>query len=101
VGTLAILTACDCALDAGKVLVLVRRSIWLSVTSIASDPRRCRRKRHVVGAGWSANGRNSRHLDPRLRLAEGVKMDIDIKVENGKVPVFRTRVALPFKYEMS
>jgi dodecin len=32
-----------------------------------------------------------------LRLAEVVKMDM--KVENGKVTAFRTRVALSFKYE--
>jgi len=32
-----------------------------------------------------------------LRIAEVVKMDM--KVENGKVAAFRTRVALSFKYE--
>jgi flavin-binding protein dodecin len=32
-----------------------------------------------------------------LRVAEVVKMDM--KVENGKVMAFRTRVALSFKYE--
>ena len=32
-----------------------------------------------------------------LRVAEVVKMDM--KVENGKVTAFRTRVALSFKYE--
>jgi flavin-binding protein dodecin len=32
-----------------------------------------------------------------LRIAEVVKMDM--KVENGKVIAFRTRVALSFKYE--
>ena len=32
-----------------------------------------------------------------LRVAEVVKMDM--KVENGKVAAFRTRVALSFKYE--
>ena len=32
-----------------------------------------------------------------LRLAEVTKMDM--KVENGKVTGFRTRVSLPFKYE--
>jgi flavin-binding protein dodecin len=32
-----------------------------------------------------------------LRIAEVVKMDM--KVENGKVLAFRTRVALSFKYE--
>jgi hypothetical protein len=32
-----------------------------------------------------------------LRVAEVVKMDM--KVENGKVVAFRTRVALSFKYE--
>ena len=32
-----------------------------------------------------------------LRIAEVVKMDM--KVENGKVVAFRTRVALSFKYE--
>jgi dodecin len=32
-----------------------------------------------------------------LRIAEVVKMDM--KVENGKVTAFRTRVALSFKYE--
>jgi dodecin len=32
-----------------------------------------------------------------LRLAEVVKMDM--KIENGKVTAFRTRVALSFKYE--
>jgi len=32
-----------------------------------------------------------------LRVAEVTKMDV--KVENGKVTAFRTRVALSFKYE--
>ena len=32
-----------------------------------------------------------------LRIAEVVKMDM--KVENGKVAAFRTRVSLSFKYE--
>jgi flavin-binding protein dodecin len=32
-----------------------------------------------------------------LRIAEVMKMDV--KVENGKVVAFRTRVALSFKYE--
>jgi hypothetical protein len=32
-----------------------------------------------------------------LRVAEVVKMDV--KVENGKVTAFRTRLALSFKYE--
>ena len=32
-----------------------------------------------------------------LRIAEVVKLDM--KVENGKVVAFRTRVALSFKYE--
>jgi len=32
-----------------------------------------------------------------LRIAEVMKMDM--KVENGKVVAFRTRVALSFKYE--
>ena len=32
-----------------------------------------------------------------LRVAEVTKMDM--KVENGKVTAFRTRVALSFKYE--
>ena len=32
-----------------------------------------------------------------LRVAEVTKMDM--KVENGKVAAFRTRVALSFKYE--
>jgi flavin-binding protein dodecin len=32
-----------------------------------------------------------------LRVAEVVKMDM--KVDNGKVTAFRTRVALSFKYE--
>jgi Dodecin len=40
-------------------------------------------------------GRYLMFLD--LRLAEVVKMDM--KVENGKVTAFRTRVALSFKYE--
>ena len=34
-----------------------------------------------------------------LRVAEVVKMDM--KIEDGKVTTFRTRVALSFKYEMS
>ena len=34
-----------------------------------------------------------------LRVAEVVKMDM--KLENGKVTAFRTRVALSFKYETS
>ena len=32
-----------------------------------------------------------------LRIAEVVKMDV--KVDNGKVTAFRTRLALSFKYE--
>jgi dodecin len=34
-----------------------------------------------------------------LRVAEVVKMDM--KVENGKVTAFRTRVALSFKYDVA
>jgi flavin-binding protein dodecin len=34
-----------------------------------------------------------------LRVAEVTHMDMDMKVEDGKVTAFRTRVALSFKYE--
>ena len=43
------------------------------------------------GLGHQATG------SPDLRVAEVMKMDM--KVEDGKVTAFRTRVALSFKYE--
>ena len=58
----------------------------------------------VVGVSetsWEDAGRNavetaSEHLRD-LRIAEVTKMDM--KVEEGKVVAYRTRVALSFKYE--
>ena len=58
----------------------------------------------VVGvseASWEDAGRRAVEIAAAslrdLRIAEVVKMDM--KVENGKVAAFRTRVALSFKYE--
>jgi flavin-binding protein dodecin len=58
----------------------------------------------VVGVSeksWEEAGRNAvetaAHSLRDLRIAEVVKMDM--KVEEGKVVAFRTRVALSFKYE--
>ena len=58
----------------------------------------------VVGVSeksWEEAGRNAVETAASsirdLRVAEVVKMDM--KVENGKVTAFRTRVALSFKYE--
>jgi dodecin len=58
----------------------------------------------VVGVSeksWEEAGRNAIETAASslrdLRVAEVVKMDM--KVENGKVTAFRTRVALSFKYE--
>ena len=47
-------------------------------------------------AGRNAGGTAAGSLRD-LRVAEVVKMDM--RVENGKVTAFRTRVALSFKYE--
>jgi flavin-binding protein dodecin len=58
----------------------------------------------VVGVNersWEDAGRNAVETAAGslrdLRVAEVTKMDM--KVENGKVAAFRTRVALSFKYE--
>jgi flavin-binding protein dodecin len=58
----------------------------------------------VVGVSeksWEDAGRNAVETAAGslrdLRVAEVVKLDM--KVENGKVSAFRTRVALSFKYE--
>jgi len=58
----------------------------------------------VVGVSetsWEDAGRNAVETAAGslrdLRVAEVTKMDM--KVENGKVTAFRTRVALSFKYE--
>jgi len=58
----------------------------------------------VVGVSeksWEEAGRNAVETAANslrdLRIAEVVKMDM--KVEEGKVVAFRTRVALSFKYE--
>jgi flavin-binding protein dodecin len=60
----------------------------------------------VVGISeksWEDAGRNAVETAAGtirdLRVAEVTKMDM--KVENGKVTGFRTRVALSFKYEAS
>jgi hypothetical protein len=58
----------------------------------------------VVGVSeksWEEAGRNAVNTAASsirdLRVAEVTKMDM--KVENGKVAAFRTRVSLSFKYE--
>jgi flavin-binding protein dodecin len=58
----------------------------------------------VVGVSeksWEDAGRNAVETAADslrdLRIAEVMKMDM--KVENGKVAAFRTRVSLSFKYE--
>ena len=58
----------------------------------------------VVGVSeksWEDAGRNAVETAAAslrdLRIAEVTKMDM--KVDNGKVVAFRTRVALSFKYE--
>ena len=58
----------------------------------------------VVGVSeksWEDAGRNAVETAAEslrdLRVAEVTKMDM--KVENGKVTAFRTRVSLSFKYE--
>lgn len=55
----------------------------------------------VSGTSWEDAGRNAVETAASslrdLRIAEVTKMDM--KVENGKVVAFRTRVALSFKYE--
>jgi flavin-binding protein dodecin len=58
----------------------------------------------VVGVSeksWEDAGRNAVETAAGslrdLRIAEVTKMDM--KLENGKVSAFRTRVALSFKYE--
>ena len=60
----------------------------------------------VVGVSetsWEDAGRNAVETAAAslrdLRVAEVTKMDM--RVENGKVTAFRTRVALSFKYEAS
>src|SRR5258708_383865 len=55
----------------------------------------------VSGTSWEDAGRNAVETAASslrdLRIAEVTKMDM--KVEEGKVVAFRTRVALSFKYE--
>ena len=55
----------------------------------------------VSAASWEEAGRHAVQTAASslrdLRVAEVTKMDM--KVENGKVVAFRTRVALSFKYE--
>ena len=58
----------------------------------------------VIGlskASWEDAARNAVNTASKslrdLRIAEVVKMDV--KVDNGKVTAFRTRLALSFKYE--
>lgn len=58
----------------------------------------------VIGiskASWEDAARNAVNIASKslrdLRIAEVVKMDL--KVDNGKVTAFRTRLALSFKYE--
>ena len=58
---------------------------------------------HESPTSWEEAGRHAVETAATsirdLRVAEVVKMDM--KVENGKVTAFRTRVALSFKYETS
>ena len=60
-----------------------------------------RRRVGVSETSWEDAGRNAVETAAGslrdLRVAEVTKMDM--KVENGKVAGFRTRVALSFKYE--
>ncbi len=55
----------------------------------------------VSAVSWEDAGRQAIKTAAKslrdLRIAEVVKMDM--KVDNGKVVAFRTRVALSFKYE--
>jgi flavin-binding protein dodecin len=58
----------------------------------------------VIGiskTSWEDAARNAVNIASKslrdLRIAEVVKMDV--KVDNGKVTAFRTRLALSFKYE--
>ena len=54
----------------------------------------------VSAQSWEDAGRQAIKTASKLRdlrIAEVVKMDM--KVEDGKVVAFRTRVALSFKYE--
>jgi flavin-binding protein dodecin len=58
----------------------------------------------VIGiskTSWEDAARNAVNIASKslrdLRIAEVVKMDL--KVDNGKVTAFRTRLALSFKYE--
>lgn len=55
----------------------------------------------VSAESWEDAGRNAVETAAGslrdLRVAEVTKMDM--RVENGKVTAFRTRVALSFKYE--
>lgn len=58
----------------------------------------------VIGTSpdsWEAAARNAVKTASKslrdLRIAEVVKLDV--KVENGKITAFRTRLALSFKYE--
>ena len=58
----------------------------------------------VIGlsaTSWEDAARNAVNTASKslrdLRIAEVVKMDV--KVDNGKITAFRTRLALSFKYE--
>ena len=58
----------------------------------------------VIGiskTSWEDAARNAVNTASKslrdLRIAEVIKMDV--KVDNGKVTAFRTRLALSFKYE--
>ena len=58
----------------------------------------------VIGlssTSWEDAARNAVKIASKslrdLRIAEVIKMDV--KVDNGKVTAFRTRLALSFKYE--
>jgi flavin-binding protein dodecin len=87
-------------------------SCWPSIHGNVSEGRHMARKKtdtvykivDVVGvseSSWEDAGRNAVETAAEslrdLRVAEVTKMDM--KVENGKVTAFRTRVSLSFKYE--
>ena len=59
----------------------------IDVVGVSEEPGGCRPKAVETAAGSLRD----------LRVAEVMKMDM--KVDNGKVTAFRTRVALSFKYE--
>ena len=61
------------------------------------DRRGGRRQREILGGGGTERRGDGAGSLRDLRVAEVTKMDM--KVENGKVVAFRTRVSLSFKYE--